>query len=181
VHRSPSFVKLVFSLQSIIDLLDFLRPADPVGAFDLIAHALLKGGARHGYQFESLAINRFVAIVGVYLADHRGIFERARRFIIRFKTMLADGIAATFANVWLEDADLLVGAIERLRRYGPAGSVQLKRRTFERLRSAGSNSLSISSREVCEPARRCLHKDRFELVVPTSEDRKADCDKDNTK
>jgi hypothetical protein len=95
--------------------------------------------------------------------------------------MLADGIAATFANVWVEDADLLVGAIKRLRRYGPAGSVQLKRRTFERLRSAGSNSLSISSREICEPARRCLHKDRFELVVPTSEDRKADCDKDNTK
>jgi hypothetical protein len=130
VHRSPSFDKLVLSLQSIIDLLDFLRPADPVGVFDLIAHVLLKGGARHGYQFESLAINRFVAIVGVYLADHRGIFERARRFIIRSKTVLADEIAATFANVSAEDADLLVGAIKRLRRYGPAGSVQLKRRTF---------------------------------------------------
>jgi hypothetical protein len=46
------------------------------------------------------------------------------------KTVLADEIAATFANVSVEDADLLVGAIKRLRRYGPAGSVQLKRRTF---------------------------------------------------
>jgi hypothetical protein len=58
----------------LIDLLDFLRPADPEAVFDLIAHALLHGGSRHGYQYESLAINRFVAIVGIYLADHRGLF-----------------------------------------------------------------------------------------------------------
>jgi hypothetical protein len=63
----------------LIDLLDFLRPADPETVFDLIAHALLTGGSRHGYQFESLAITRFVAIVGIYLADHRGIFSEADR------------------------------------------------------------------------------------------------------
>ena len=63
----------------LVDLLDFLRPADPEAVFDLIAHALLKGGARNGYQFESLATDKFVAIVGIYLADHRGIFASADR------------------------------------------------------------------------------------------------------
>jgi hypothetical protein len=141
VHTSPSFDKLVLSLQSIIDLLDFLRPADPVGAFDLIAHVLLKGGARHGYQFESLAINRFVAIVGVYLADHRGIFERARRFIIRFKTMLADGIAATFANVRVEDADLLVGAIKRAQKIRPR---RISSAQTSNLRTAALSGLELA-------------------------------------
>jgi hypothetical protein len=62
----------------LVELLDFLRPIDPEAVFDLIVHALLKG-ARLGYQFESLATDRFVAIVGVYLADHRGIFANADR------------------------------------------------------------------------------------------------------
>ena len=52
---------------------------DPEAVFDLIAHALLQGGARHGYQFESLATDRFAEIVGVYLADHRGIFADSGR------------------------------------------------------------------------------------------------------
>ncbi len=63
----------------LIELLDFLRPADPEAVFDLIAHALLKGGSRQGYEFEPLAINRFVTIVGIYLADHRGIFASPER------------------------------------------------------------------------------------------------------
>lgn len=64
----------------LVELLDFLRPVDPEAVFDLIAHALLQGGARHGYQFESLATDRFAEIVGVYLADHRAIFtDPARR------------------------------------------------------------------------------------------------------
>ena len=47
----------------LVELLDFLRPVDPEAVFDLIAHALLQGGARHGYQFESLATDRFAEIV----------------------------------------------------------------------------------------------------------------------
>jgi hypothetical protein len=72
-------VGIPHTIYYLIDLLNFLRPAGPETVFDLIAHALLKGGARHGYQFESLAIDRFVAIVGVYLADHRGIFANTER------------------------------------------------------------------------------------------------------
>jgi len=72
-------VGIPHTIYYLIDLLNFLRPADPEAVFDLIAHALLTAGARQGYQFESLAINRFVTIVGVYLADHRGIFVNPAR------------------------------------------------------------------------------------------------------
>jgi hypothetical protein len=78
IHRLGE-VGIPHTIYYLIDLLNFLRPADPEAVFDLIAHALLKGGARNGYQFESLAINRFVTIVGVYLADHRGIFASPER------------------------------------------------------------------------------------------------------
>ena len=78
IHRLGE-VGIPHTIYYLIDLLNFLRPADPEAVFDLIAHALLKGGARNGYQFESLAINRFVTIVGVYLADHRSIFTSPGR------------------------------------------------------------------------------------------------------
>jgi hypothetical protein len=64
----------------LIDLLDNLIPADPPRVFDLVAHALLSAGRPWGFQLESLGVDRFVKVVGVFLADHRGIFsERARR------------------------------------------------------------------------------------------------------
>lgn len=72
-------VAVPHTIYYLIELLDFLRPADPETVFDLIAHAVLTGGPRHGYEFEPMAINRFVTIVGVYLADHRGIFACADR------------------------------------------------------------------------------------------------------
>jgi hypothetical protein len=75
IIRRIGDVGVPHTIYYLIDLLDFLRPADPEAVFDLIAHALLNGGSRHGYQYESLAINRFVAVIGVYLADHRGIFS----------------------------------------------------------------------------------------------------------
>jgi hypothetical protein len=63
----------------LIDMLDFLRPADPARVFDLVAHALLEAGRKHGYQFESLGSDRFVEVVGVFLADHRDIFKDTDR------------------------------------------------------------------------------------------------------
>jgi hypothetical protein len=79
VIRRLGDVGIPHTIYYLVDLLNFLRPADPEAIFDLIAHALLKGGARNGYHFESLATNKFVAIVGIYLADHRGIFASADR------------------------------------------------------------------------------------------------------
>jgi uncharacterized protein (DUF934 family) len=72
--RRVGDVGVPHTIYYLVQLLDFLRPVDPEAVFDLIAHALLQGGARHGYQFESLATDLFAQIVGVYLADHRGIF-----------------------------------------------------------------------------------------------------------
>lgn len=59
----------------LIDLLASLRPADPPRVFDLVAHALLVAGRMHGFQFESLGADRFVEVVGIFLADHRDIFN----------------------------------------------------------------------------------------------------------
>ena len=64
----------------LIDLLAFLRAVNPARIFDLAAHALLNGGRLHGFQFESMGADRFVEIVGIFLADHREIFnDQARR------------------------------------------------------------------------------------------------------
>lgn len=72
------------TLHHLIELLDFLMPADPTLVFDLTAHTLLGAGRAHGYQFESLGVDRVVALVGRFLADHRDLFadeERRRKLI----------------------------------------------------------------------------------------------------
>ena len=68
------------TIHHLIELLDFLAPADPTQVFDLVAHALLGAGKQLGYQFESLGADRFVQIIGRFLADNRDIFaDDARR------------------------------------------------------------------------------------------------------
>lgn len=63
----------------LIDLLASLRLADPQRTFDLVAHALLNAGRMHGFQFESLGADRFVEVIGIFLADHRDIFNDPSR------------------------------------------------------------------------------------------------------
>ena len=62
------------TIYHLLQILEFLLPANPGRIFDLIAHALLEGGKRQGYQFDSMGADVFVRIVGVCLADHRDIF-----------------------------------------------------------------------------------------------------------
>jgi hypothetical protein len=62
------------TIYHLIELLEFLIPVDPARVFDLVAHALLGAGRRHGYQFESLGAERFVTVIGRFLADYRHIF-----------------------------------------------------------------------------------------------------------
>jgi hypothetical protein len=65
--------------------LGYLTPANPALVFDLVARALLGGGKRHNFQFESLGADRFVEIVGLFLADHRELFsadERRRKDLV---------------------------------------------------------------------------------------------------
>lgn len=72
------------SIHHLLELLEFLIPADPARVFDLMAHALLEGGRRQGYQYESLGSKVFVELVGLFLADYRGLFddETRRRHLI---------------------------------------------------------------------------------------------------
>lgn len=64
----------------LLELLEQTVPIDPDGVFDLIVFALQNGGKTHGFQFESLASDLLVRMVGNLLADYRGIFEdEARR------------------------------------------------------------------------------------------------------
>ena len=68
------------TIYNLLQIFEFLLPVDPGKVFDLIANALLHGGKRQGYQFDSMGSDVFVRIVGQCLADHRDIFrEEARR------------------------------------------------------------------------------------------------------
>ena len=63
----------------LIEMLGYLIPADPPRVFDLVAHALLAGGRKQRFQFESLGADRFVQVVGVFLTDHREVFSDVGR------------------------------------------------------------------------------------------------------
>jgi hypothetical protein len=68
------------TIYHLIEMLEYLVPADPARVFDLVSHALLTAGRKQGYQFESLGADRFVAVIGRLLADHRELFvDDARR------------------------------------------------------------------------------------------------------
>lgn len=82
------------TIHHLIELLDFLSPADPAAVFDLVAYALLGAGRRHRYQFEPLGADRFVEIIGRYLADHRELFTdewRRQQLVACLDTFLEAG------------------------------------------------------------------------------------------
>lgn len=62
----------------LLQLVERLVDVDPAGAFDLAASSL-RAGRQSGYQNESLGVDLLVKLVGVFLADHKEIFEDADR------------------------------------------------------------------------------------------------------
>jgi hypothetical protein len=62
----------------LLQLVERLVDVDPAGAFDLAASSL-RAGRKSGYQYESLGVDLLVKLVGVFLADHKEIFEDADR------------------------------------------------------------------------------------------------------
>lgn len=79
----------------LIRLLEYLVESDPAGAFDLIAFAILKGGQQSGYQFEPLAADLMVKLVGRYLADHKAVFNDSKR-----RSALVDTLETFVAAGW---------------------------------------------------------------------------------
>jgi hypothetical protein len=63
----------------MLQLLEFLEPANPAAVFDLAAHALLSAGKLHRYQYESLGADQFVRMIGRTIADHRELFDDTNR------------------------------------------------------------------------------------------------------
>lgn len=63
----------------LIQLLEHLAEADPAAVFDLIAHAVLQAGRNVGYEFESMAADLLVKLVGRYLADNKEVFDDPQR------------------------------------------------------------------------------------------------------
>lgn len=67
------------TLYQLLQLLEHLVHADPARVFDLFAASLLHGRRDIGLEFESLAVDVVSRVVGLYLADHRDIFDEAQR------------------------------------------------------------------------------------------------------
>ena len=63
----------------LLQLLEYVMPISPERVFDLAAHAVLNGGRRSGYQFESLGADLLVRLTGQFLADHKEIFKNEER------------------------------------------------------------------------------------------------------
>lgn len=58
----------------LLQLVEILAPRDPVRAFDLTARAIRGGGAKGGYQYESLGADLMVRLISGFLADSKEIF-----------------------------------------------------------------------------------------------------------
>jgi hypothetical protein len=67
------------TIHHLIDLYVFLVEASPADVFDHITAILTGPGVTENYQFESLGADALVALVRVYLADYRSIFENPDR------------------------------------------------------------------------------------------------------
>ena len=63
----------------LLELMEFLAPSNPALVFDIVAHAVTRGGKAHSFQLEQLGAARFVKLVGSMIADHRVIFEEQQR------------------------------------------------------------------------------------------------------
>lgn len=63
------------TLYELLQLLEHLVDAEPANVFDLFALSLLQGGRSTGFEFESLAADLVVRVIGRYLADHKDVFD----------------------------------------------------------------------------------------------------------
>lgn len=62
----------------LLQVIERLVDVDAGAAFDL-AVSILQSSTRFGYQNDTLGVDLMVKLVGVFLADHKGIFENSAR------------------------------------------------------------------------------------------------------
>jgi len=80
------------TLYHLIELYEYLIPANPVRVFGAIHSILLGRGKEEGYQFEFLAVASLVRIVKSYLAEYRTIFEdeKSRAKLVEILRLFSD-------------------------------------------------------------------------------------------
>lgn len=67
------------TIYHLLQLVEILAPQDPERAFDLTARAIRGGGAKGGYQYESLGADLMVRLISSFLADSKEIFGAEER------------------------------------------------------------------------------------------------------
>ena len=63
----------------LLEMAERFIPASPKQAFGIVASALTKGDSRPSLRFEALVEESFVQLVGIFLADHKAIFNNDAR------------------------------------------------------------------------------------------------------
>ena len=58
----------------LVEMLEAVAPVDPRRVFLQVA-ALIEGGKRDNYQYESMAVDNIVRIVRKYLAEYRSLLQ----------------------------------------------------------------------------------------------------------
>jgi hypothetical protein len=85
------------AIHHLMDVLGRLMPADPAVCFDLLSEAILRTTGVAKYEHEWMGADRFVELIGRYLADHRSIFTHPTR-----QKRLIDSIAVFVEAGWPE-------------------------------------------------------------------------------
>lgn len=85
------------TVHHLLELLEAMVAADPGLCFDLICDALLHPAGVAQYEHEPLGAELFVRLVGLYLADHRGLFADDIR-----RQRLVDCLAVFVEAGWTE-------------------------------------------------------------------------------
>lgn len=94
----------------LVELYEYLIPADPEGVFAALHYVLTGPAAREDYHYEDLASSVIVRMITRYIADHRSIFEDNER-----RTALVE-ILRLFSEVgWPEALRLLYDLPDLLR------------------------------------------------------------------
>lgn len=78
----------------LLQLVERLVDVDAAAAFDLAA-GFLRAGRRSGYENDSLGVELLVRLIGVFLADHKEIFENSGR-----RAALVDCLEAFLEAGW---------------------------------------------------------------------------------